>query len=106
MPEVSPDGRNRWYRVKWPDERQLKPAWAEKYFDSHAEAFDYFERRRTEHPTGRVHRPLQSQDKPTVWGSVWILPNGPRRVSADGHARSRDVKPRSAPAGFGSPAVP
>src|SRR4051812_32136988 len=39
MPEVSPNGRNRWYRVKWPDERQLKPAWAEKYFDSHSEAF-------------------------------------------------------------------
>src|SRR3954471_24239079 len=34
MPEISPDRRNRWYRVKWADERQLKPAWAEKYFDT------------------------------------------------------------------------
>jgi hypothetical protein len=67
MPETSPDRRNRWYRVKWADERQLQPAWAEKYFDTHSEAFDYFERRRAEHPTGRVHRPIQSQEKPVVW---------------------------------------
>jgi hypothetical protein len=40
-------------------ERQLKPAWAEKYFDNHAEAFDYFERRQAEHPTGNCcHRVL------------------------------------------------
>ena len=36
-------------------------------FDDGAEAFDYFERRRGEHPTGRVHRPVQSHEKPTVW---------------------------------------
>ena len=58
MPEASADRRNRWYRVKWPDERHLKPAWAEKYFDNHTEAFDYFEYRRAEHPTVRVHRPI------------------------------------------------
>jgi uncharacterized protein YjbI with pentapeptide repeats len=29
MPEASADRRNRWYRVKWPDERHLKPAWAD-----------------------------------------------------------------------------
>ena len=67
MPEASAAGRNRWYRVKWPDQRNLSPAWAEKYFDNHTEAFDYFERRRGEHPTGRVHRPVQSHEKPTVW---------------------------------------
>ena len=66
MPEASAAGRNRWYRVKWPDQRNLSPAWAEKYFDNHTEAFDYFERRRAEHPTGRVHRPVQSHEKPTV----------------------------------------
>ena len=67
LPEASAAGRNRWYRVKWPDQRNLSPAWAEKYFDNHTEAFDYFERRRAEHPTGRVHRPVQSHEKPTVW---------------------------------------
>src|SRR5260370_8203130 len=67
MPEASAAGRNRWYRVKWPDQRNLSPAWAEKYFDNHTEAFDYFERRRSEHPTGRVHRPVQSHVKPTPW---------------------------------------
>jgi hypothetical protein len=67
LPEVSPDRRNRWYPVSWPNERRLKPAWAEKYFDTHTEAFDYFEQRRAEHPTGRVQRPIQSQEKPDVW---------------------------------------
>ena len=67
MPEVPAQNRNRWYRVRWPDERVLKPAWAEKYFDNHAEAFDYYERRRLEHPTGRVYRPLRDQETQTVW---------------------------------------
>ena len=67
MPEILPDRRNRWYRVRWRDERQLKPAWAEKYFDNHSEAFDYAERRRTEHPTGRVSWPLHSKEAPTAW---------------------------------------
>jgi hypothetical protein len=67
MPEVSATRRNRWYRVRWADERQLKPAWAEKYFDTFAEAFAYYELRRAEHPTGRVHRPVQSQEAPMAW---------------------------------------
>jgi hypothetical protein len=67
MPEASAAGRNRWYRVKWPDQRNLSPARAEKYFDNDTEAFDYFQRRLAGHPTGRVHRPVQSHEKPTVW---------------------------------------
>jgi hypothetical protein len=65
--ELSAAGRNRWYRIRWPDERYLKPAWAEKYFDNHSEAFDYSERRRSEHPNSHVSRPLQSQEKPMAW---------------------------------------
>ena len=67
MPELSSSARNRWYRVKWPDERQLRPAWAEKFFDTHIEAFDYYEYRLTKHPTGRVHRPVHSHEKPAAW---------------------------------------
>jgi hypothetical protein len=67
MPEVTAENRNRWYRVRWPDERQLKPAWAEKYFDNHTEAFDYYERRRVAHPTGRVHRPVRDQENRGLW---------------------------------------
>ena len=67
MPELAPHRRNRWYRVKWPDERQLTPAWAEKYFDNHTEAFDYAERRRTEHSIGRVSRPIKSHEAPAAW---------------------------------------
>jgi hypothetical protein len=67
MPEVPSDRRNRWYRIKWSGEVQLKPAWAEKFFDNHTEAFDYAELRRGEHSTGRVYRPVQSHEKPLAW---------------------------------------
>ena len=67
VPELSAAARNRWYRVRWPEERHLKPAWAEKYFDNHTEAFDYYERRRAEHPTGRVHRPVQAHESLRIW---------------------------------------
>jgi hypothetical protein len=67
MPEVPPSGRNRWYLLRWADERVLKHAWAEKYFDNHTEAFDYYERRRAEHPTGRVHRPMRDQEDCGLW---------------------------------------
>jgi hypothetical protein len=67
MADLSAAARNRRYRVRWPEERQLKPTWAEKYFDTFAEAFDYAARRRAEHPTGRVHRPVQSHEQPTAW---------------------------------------
>ena len=67
MPELSAAGRNRWYRVRWPDERQLKPTWAEKYFDNHTESFDYYERRRSEHPAGRGHRPMRAHENQQIW---------------------------------------
>lgn len=66
-PELVPDCRNRWYRVKWLDESQLDPARAEKLLDTYVEAFDYAERRRGEHPTGRVSRPLHSHEASTAW---------------------------------------
>ena len=67
MPELPPLRRNRWYRVKWPGERQLKPAWAEKYCETHTEAFDSAECRCAALPTGRVHRPIHSQETPAAW---------------------------------------
>jgi len=39
--------------------------WAERFFASQA-GFDYYERRRLEHPTGRVSRPVQPQEPPVV----------------------------------------
>jgi hypothetical protein len=50
MSELAPAHRNRWYCVKWPGERQLTTAWAEKYF-----------------PAGHVYRPVQSHEKPAAW---------------------------------------
>ena len=67
MPELPPAGRARWYPVYWPGAARLQAAWAEKYFDNHAEAFDYYEHRYAEHPTGRVYRPVQAHEPPTAW---------------------------------------
>src|ERR1700682_5451897 len=38
-----------------------------RFRSQHAEAFNYSERRQAEHPTGHVHRPVQSHEKPAVW---------------------------------------
>jgi 2-methylcitrate dehydratase PrpD len=35
--------------------------------ECHTEAFDYYERRRAEHPTGRVHRPVRDQENRGLW---------------------------------------
>ncbi len=67
MPELPAALRNRWFRIRWAGEREAGYAWAEKFFDNHAEAFDYYERRLAEHPTGRVHPPLASHEDAAVW---------------------------------------
>jgi hypothetical protein len=67
MPELSPHGRNRWYRLRWPDERHLKPAWADKYFDNHAEAFAYYQRLCAEDPAAHVHRPVRDHENRGLW---------------------------------------
>jgi hypothetical protein len=67
MPELPAGSRNRWYRLRLPGDCRDTPLWAERFFTAQAEAFDYYERRRAEHPTGRVHRPVQSHEKPAAW---------------------------------------
>jgi hypothetical protein len=67
MPEIPGNGHQRWFLVRWPRSLQLSDAWAEKFFDNHADAFDYFEKRRAEHPTGRAHPPLPSHEDEHVW---------------------------------------
>ena len=81
MPEASAAGRNRWYRVKWPDQRNLSPAWAEKYFDNHTEAFDYFERRRGDIPPAASTGPCNRTRNPLSGPSAWTPPN--RSTTAD-----------------------
>jgi hypothetical protein len=67
MAEVSTAARNRWFRLRLPGDCHDTQLWAERYFGSHAEAFDYYERRRGEHPTGRVHPPVAAQEGDGAW---------------------------------------
>jgi len=41
--------------------------WAERFFSTHAEAFDYYERRSAEHPSARVHMPVHAQESDGAW---------------------------------------
>ena len=59
--------RNRWYRLRLPGDCRDTQLWAERFFTSQAEAFDYYERRRAEHPARRVHRPVEAQEPPLAW---------------------------------------
>lgn len=67
MPEVAASLHHRWFRIRWPGQKETTYAWAEKFFDSRTEAFDYYERRLAEHPAGRVHPPLASHEDAAVW---------------------------------------
>lgn len=67
MSELSAAGRSRWFRLRLPGDCHDSQLWAERFFASQAEAFDYYERRRAEHPTGRVHRPVEAHEAPLAW---------------------------------------
>jgi hypothetical protein len=65
--EVAAGSRHRWFRLRLPGDCRDSQLWAERFFATQAEALDYYERRRAEHPTGRVHRPVEAQEPPTAW---------------------------------------
>ena len=67
MPEIPAGSRIRWFRLRLPGDCRDTRLWAERFFASRAEAFDYYERRRAEHPTGRVHPPVRAQENDSVW---------------------------------------
>jgi len=60
--ELPAGSRNRWFRLRLPGDCRDTQLWAERFFASQAEPFDYYERRRAEHPTGLVHRPVEAQE--------------------------------------------
>ena len=65
LSELPADSRNRWFRL--PGDCRAAHLWAERFFSSQAAAFDYYERRGAEHPTGRVHRAVEVQKPPLAW---------------------------------------
>ena len=67
MAEVPAGSRNRWFRLRLPGDCRDIQLSAERLFASQAEAFDFYERRRAEHPTGRVHRPVPPQEGDNAW---------------------------------------
>lgn len=67
MSEVPAAGRQRWFHLRFPEDCRATHVWAEKFFDRQSEAFDYYEHRRAEHPTGRVHPPIASAEDESIW---------------------------------------
>jgi hypothetical protein len=45
----------------------MKPALGGTFLPTHAEAFDYYERRRAEHPSACVHTPVNAQENNGAW---------------------------------------
>lgn len=71
-PSISADGRDPVYIVRWPGYATPSEAWAEAFFDNHADAFKYYEDRDKElaiAPNGprRLHPPMHSREDPEVW---------------------------------------
>ena len=74
MPQVLPTNDvNRWYQVRRGTDHETCLFFAERYFDSESDAFEYWERRTSELGFERVHRPLASHENPRIW-AVCILP--------------------------------
>ena len=67
MSELPAGSRHRWFRLRLRGDCRDAHLWAERFFQSQAEAFDYYERRRGEHPTGRVHPPVPAQEDDRAW---------------------------------------
>jgi hypothetical protein len=66
--EVLPSsGVNRWYQVRRSGAGAHLLVFAERYFDSEADAFEYWERRSADLGADRVNRPVRSHEDPLVW---------------------------------------
>ena len=67
MSELPAEDRRRWFRLRLPGDCHDSQLWAERFFSTHAEAFDYYERRSAEHPSARVHMPVHAQESDGAW---------------------------------------
>jgi hypothetical protein len=56
-----------WFRLFLPGDCRYRHLWAERFFSGQAEAFDYYQRRLAEHPTGRVHAPVEAMEGDGAW---------------------------------------
>jgi hypothetical protein len=74
MPEVLPTYQvNRWYKVRRVGTHEYLEVFAEKYFDSEADAFNYRQHRSVTLGFDRVHGPIPSHENAAVW-AVCIEP--------------------------------
>ena len=68
MPEVLPTSTvNRWYTLRRPGSNEQWLFFAERYFDSKAEAFAYWEQRSDEVGFSRAPHPVRSHENREVW---------------------------------------
>lgn len=66
MPEIPADARNRSYPIKRLGDTP-KRAWAEKFFDNHDDAWQYYEEQLKKRPGQRIYHPMHSHEDRTVW---------------------------------------
>jgi hypothetical protein len=57
----------RWYPVRWPGDRITGEMFAERFFDSWEDAYNYAERRRTEISPRRVNEPIRCREDASIW---------------------------------------
>ena len=67
MSELPAANRARWFRLRLAGDCRDRHLWAERFFSTHAEAFDYYQRRLAEHPTGHVHSPVEAMEGDGAW---------------------------------------
>lgn len=70
MAQVLPGAKvNRWYNLRnfSKSSKDSGPVFAERYFDSHVEAFEYWEERSAELGPNRVFQPVTSHEDSRIW---------------------------------------
>ncbi len=67
MPDLAAALHHRWFRLRWPGQKETTYAWAEKFCDFPAEASASCKRRRAEDPSGPLDPPLASHADAGVW---------------------------------------
>ena len=67
MAELAAARHSRWFRLCLPVGCRARHLWAERFFSTRAAAFDYSERRRAEHPSGRLHSPVPDREGDGAW---------------------------------------
>jgi hypothetical protein len=68
MSEVVPARTvQRWYPVRWPGDHISSEMFAERFFDSWEDAYNYADHRRSAIAPRRVSEPIRSREDASIW---------------------------------------